>query len=71
MNGHRWKRIVAREWLIFLGCVFAASALMTTSMIVDQEPFSLELVLFGGVFFYGLLFLVRSVIWAVRTLRAG
>ncbi len=59
-----WRKIVAREWLILLGCAIVAF------VIVLSDPDVL-----GGTFGYFTLFsyafvqAVRGTIWAIKTVR--
>ena len=68
VNSHSWKRIVAREWLLFLGCFVVAGALGLWVMIVEDD-FYPEAIVFLGILIYVSLSLLRSVVWAVKTLR--
>ncbi len=53
-----WKKIVAREWLVLMGCVIAGLALIAT-----DAPGEIILVI------YGFVQVVRATIWAIKTIR--
>ncbi len=62
-----WKRIVAREWLVLVGCFLIAFTvcvvLAFTVKRFNSEPIEMWLSL------YGLVQFIRSIIWACKTLR--
>lgn len=70
-----WKRILAKEWLIFLGCevgtvvVLGGIALAVGTDMREPGEVVRPLLLIGLVI-YGLIQLIRSVVWAVKTVRA-
>jgi len=59
-----WK-IVAREWLIFLGCVSGALVL------IISHPRGADVSVFAllTLFLYAIVQVVRATIWAIKTVR--
>lgn len=77
MPGTTWKRVLAHEWLALLGSiagtllfVLGIGVLRDTldSILSDLEALFAAIV-YLGLALYGGILLVRSIVWAIRTLR--
>lgn len=71
-----WKRVLAREWLILVACVFGVAVLFLGAVFAFGDPENLtnidELWILSvpGLALWGLVMFVRSIVWAVKVLRS-
>lgn len=71
-----WKRVMAREWLIFLACLVTPSVVLVPLIhflgggdLSDFRAEDLQYLLLFGLSFWALVSLARSVVWSIKTLR--
>ncbi|HET7854089.1 MAG TPA: hypothetical protein VFM04_06505 [Candidatus Methylomirabilis sp.] len=60
-----WK-VVARKWLIFVGCLLVALTFNIISVVLEEKPPFLILITFV---IYAIVQIVRSTIWTIRMVR--
>lgn len=70
-----WKRVLAREWLIFLASLVAPSAILLPLIhflgegLSDFRAEDLQELLLIGLSLWALVILIRSIVWSIKTLR--
>ncbi|MFH1622357.1 MAG: hypothetical protein ABIA97_04470 [Candidatus Omnitrophota bacterium] len=62
------KRIIAREWLIFWGMLFAGMIIRFLLKVIHFW-FNMGITVFVTVILYIVFSFIRSFIWAIRTLK--
>jgi hypothetical protein len=72
-----WQRILAREWLTLLGSIMVTILFVlvvglfrgTLNSLISDLPSVLADIIFLSLALYSGILLVRSILWAVQTLR--